>query len=80
MNLNADACECLDWFSRRHAIHRSTVPLKWRRLVRAMLADRTWLEPIDVVLVQITPVGRLIASAFRHGRAATAPGQREMVV
>lgn len=79
MNLTTDACELLDFMSRRRAIHRTTVPLKWRRLVRAMLADRTWLEPVDVVLVQITPVGRLIASAYRHGRSALAPGQRDLV-
>lgn len=41
--------------------------------------ERVWLERVDVVLVQITGVGRMLAAAYRHGRAALAPGQMECV-
>jgi hypothetical protein len=76
--------ECLDFLSRRRAIRRSTVPPRFREAVRAMLRARdddprsAWLEPSDVVLVEITPIGRALAAAYRAGRAAMPIGQREM--
>ncbi len=78
-------CELLDWLSRRRRVERSTVPLQWRASVRRLLAE-TEVEPelalvrrADVVLLEITPLGRIVAAAYRHGRAALAPGQRELV-
>lgn len=68
--------ETLDWFSRRKAVRRSTVPLKFRAAVRAMLRraedDRAdaWVDRSDVVLVEATDIGRALAAAYRHGRAA----------
>ncbi len=76
-NPSADACELLDWCSRRPAVRWSLVPLKWRALAHELVRDGAWLEAVDVRHVGITTAGRAIAAAFRHGRAATAPGQRE---
>lgn len=78
--------EALDWLSRRRAIKRSSVPPKFRSSVRRMVEEARgilpgggWVVTCDVVLVEITPFGRQLASAYRHGRAALLPGERELV-
>ncbi len=76
MNPTPDACELLDFMSRRPPTRWSLVPLKWRALAHDLVDAGVWLETVDVRHVAITPAGRAIAAAFRHGRAATAPGQR----
>lgn len=85
MNPSMLDCEILDWFALRTCpVHRSTVPAKYRARVRMLLHrdpgpnwQGRWLEHHDIVLVRITPIGRMLAAAFRNGRAATAPGQTE---
>lgn len=72
--------EILDWFSRRRAVRRASIPSRWRGAVRRMLdedaaipwAGGPWLERTDVVLVRITETGRALAAAYRHGRTLAA--------
>lgn len=83
MNPSMLDCDLLDWFALRTCpVHRATVPVKFRARVRMLLGREwspqgAWLERHDIVMVRITPLGRMLAAAFRHGRAATAPGQQE---
>jgi hypothetical protein len=66
-------CEILDWFAARHGVRWSSVPRHWRRRAHK-LADvpdhPAWLERESFHIVRITAVGRTLAAAYRHGRAA----------
>ena len=82
MNPTAIDCEILDWLSRRPPTRWSLIPPHWRRRLHTIVAEpeaHRWAERIDVRLVQLTPLGRSLAAAYRHGRSALAPGQREFV-
>lgn len=82
MNPSPLDCEVLDYLSRRHAVRWSTIPPHWRRRVHTLVdqPDATaWVRRVDVRHVELTDPGRAIAAAYRHGRAALAPGQRELV-
>lgn len=80
MTLTAIDCEIIDWLSRRSsAVLWSTVPWHWRRRLHILENDGVLVQRVDVVLVGLTACGRIAASAYRHGRAALAPGQRDLV-
>lgn len=84
MNPTAIDCEILDFLSRRtRSIRWFLVPPHWRRRMHTWIATQpsasAWIERVDVRHVAITPLGRALAAAYRHGRAALAPGQRDLV-
>lgn len=67
-------CEILEWFSHRQGVRWSNVPNHWRRRAHQLADDENdeprWLERETFHMVRITPLGRQLAAAFRHGRAA----------
>lgn len=84
VNPSPDQLVVLEWFSSRNAIRWATVPLHWKPIVRRLVNGdwphgERWLERHDTVLLRITPTGRMLAAAFRHGRASVAPGQLRLI-
>ncbi len=75
-------CELLAWFAGRKSVRWANIPQHWRRRAH-QLADsypgwlgERWLERDTHVMVRATTTGRMIAAAYRAGRAA-APEARE---
>lgn len=75
MNPTELDCLIIDWFSRRVRTRWAGIPQHWKPTIRRHLsedrdASTRWLERCNVHEVRITPLGRMLAAAYRLGRAA----------
>lgn len=76
MNPTDLECEILEWFSRRRSVRWANIPQHWKPTIRRHVHDQDregvlrWLERHNVHEVRITSVGRMLAAAYRHGRAS----------
>lgn len=69
-------CAIVEWFSRRRSVRWANIPPHWKAAIRRHLgeprpAELRWLERHNVFEVRVTSVGRILAAAYRHGRAAS---------
>jgi len=74
--------EVLEWFAHRPPVRWATLPVHWKRCVRKMVngwpdGEPPWIVREDVVKLSITTAGRMLAAAYRIGRAAAPVGQKE---
>lgn len=82
MNPTPEQLEIIEWMSRRPPVRWATLPLHWKPVVRKMVnrwpADELpWIEKHDVVMLRITKLGRMLAAAYRIGRAAAPIGEKD---